>query len=57
MATPPWCRHHAEHPTPGKLTFGGKLAVVLIQQIGWFGGRSLDECGGFLDFRVPIIQK
>lgn len=35
--------YHDERPTPGKLTFGEreKLAVVLIQHIGGFGGIIL----------------
>ena len=42
-------RRHAERATPRKLAFGEKLAVVLIEHIG-FGGVALDECADVLSF-------
>ena len=47
MGTTPSCRRHAERATPREPTRGEKLALVLIQRIGWFGGRWLDERGDF----------
>lgn len=43
LGTPVSGRNLAERVHPGKFTFGETLAVVLVQQLGLFGGRSFDE--------------
>lgn len=45
MDVPSSCRDHAEGAIPREPSFREKLAAVLIQKTGWFGGRSLDERG------------
>ena len=50
MGTPSSCRRHPERATPRELTFGERLTVVLIQNIGWFGEVSIDERTDVLSF-------
>ena len=59
MGTSPSYRHHRERKTRTKLTFGEKMAVVLIQHIGWFRLSPLDERTGFLRFpcNVPDVPE
>ena len=55
MRTRPSCRHHPERTTLTKLTFGKRLAVVLIQHIEWFVWRQLTNATTLSAARRPDV--